>query len=276
MPGPDVPTLVPGGARRFELHRGNMLQMFTGPFAIAQQWAGTSIVANKAIQVLTGSPCAYVPEGAMACDHLEESVLAADHLGKRYLVASPEWPSGARKHLLRVHAVADKTFVNFDPSSVQKPVTLNAGESFELTTDADVFIHSTEPFALTQYLVGHAEVPASGSTPLGDPSQTVVVPTSRFLRTYAFATPPGYETQGLVVIASTGTEVRVNDKPVAFDQFEAVGASGMSVARVTVHPNTRYRVEGDQPLGLQLYGFGEFTSFMLPLGIDLRPVSKSK
>jgi hypothetical protein len=84
------------------------------------------------------------------------------------------------------------------------------------------------------------------------------------------AVPSGFTHHQLDIVAATGVEVYLNDEPIASDSFQAVGASGFSVARLGAPALTRLELRSDKPFGLQLYGFGKFTSYMAPGGVDMR------
>lgn len=279
--------LEPGEPRSFTLAQGDVLQLFTDASVAGAQWAGAELNADRPVQVLTGAPCMNVPEAAPTCDHIEEANLPASMLGKRYMVTAADAPSGRLRHVVRIHGVEDGTVVEFDPPGVHAPVTLDRGEVVDLdlpkepepeSGSADFLVSSTHVFGVTQYMVGNQAEPydpyAEGAD-LGDPSQTFVVPTSRYLKRYAVALAPGFEQHRVDVTAATGAEVLLNDEPIPSESFTAIGASGMSVARVTgLDAGTRHVLRSDKPFGVQIRGFGQFTSYMVPGGVDLRPPSQ--
>ena len=278
--------LEPGKEHHFTLQQGDVLQLFTEGKASEQQWSGSPIRADHPIQVLTGAACVNIPDTAPTCDHVEEWVPPLSMLGKRYLVSSPTTPSGRGRYVVRVHGLTEGTVVTFDPSTVHKPVTLTAGETLEMEVEptlegdgfpSDFLVTSDQVFAITQYMVGHGVQPYVPDIPgadMSDPSQTVLVPTSRFVKSYALALPPGFDEHRITIAASTGSEVRVNDEPIASSQFTAVGASGLSVARLAgLAGGKRYVLTGDSAFGVQVFGYGKLTSYMFPGGMDLRPGS---
>ena len=76
-------------------------------------------------------------------------------------------------------------------------------------------------------------------------------------------------------MAATGAEVFVDDEPVPSTELRAVGSSGLSVTRLgDLAASQRHELRSDKPFGVQVYGFGKFTSYMVPGGIDLRAVSQ--
>ena len=273
----------PGEPYTFSLSEGDVLQLFTDASVGGAQWAGAELNANYPVQVLTGAPCVNVPESAPTCDHLEETNLPSKMLGKRYMVMAASAPNERLRHVVRIHGVEDDTVVEFDPAGVHAAVTLNRGEVVDLDLpkdaeptpeSADFLLSSTRVFGVTQYMVGNQAEPYdpyATDADLGDPSQTFVVPTSRYLKRYEVALAPGFEQHRLDIMAATGAEVLLDDEPISSESFQAIGASGMSVTRVTgLEAGTRHVLRSDQPFGVQIRGFGPFTSYMVPGGVDLR------
>jgi hypothetical protein len=268
--------LTPGAASSFTLERGDVLELFSDGRLGRSQLAGSLLTASQPVMVLSGAPCVNVPDDTVACDHLEEIVVPRNAFGTAYVVATPLTPGGVSRHLIRAHALEDDTALSFDPPSVHGPVTLRQGESVEVETDRDAFVTCTRPFALTQYLLGHGggAAPNDGKgAGQGDPSQSFAVPQAGYLKDYVFATPPGFPSQVLAVIAPTGAVVTLDGSALDSKAFTAVGASGLSVARVVLEPGARHRLQGERPIGAQLFGYGPFTSFAFPLGIALRSPS---
>ena len=270
--------LEPGRVHNYELAAGDVLQLFTDSAAEQAQWAGSSIESNQPVQVITGSPCASVPLDARDCDHLEETNVSTRMLASRYVVTLPEVPGGRSHYVLRAHGIKDATIITFDPPDVLKPVTVKKGESLDIVVPyasrmpTAFIVSSNRPFGLTQYLTGNAfgAPTGPGFANYGDPSQTVVVPVSRYLRHYVFAVPQGFARNRVDVVASTGSEVFFNNELVPLQEFEAVGASGLSVARLKAAAGARVELRCEQPMGVQMYGFGLQTSYVVPGGIDLR------
>lgn len=276
LAAPGMAPLEPGKMHEFEINEGDVLQLFTNGSSSDNQWAGSWIEADKPSQVISGAPCVNIPDDTAACDHIEEIVPPADTLGRDYLIAAPKTPGGSTRRLVRLHGIEDATLISFEPPQEHEAVTLSAGETLEVDSENDFKVSSTKAFGVTQFLVGHG----GGSPPFdgtgvgdGDPSQTVSVPRSRYLKSYAFATPKGFDYVAVNVIAPTGAVVKLDSAALDTKTFTAIGSSGYSVARVTLEPGRRYSLVGDQPVSAQLFGYGMFTSFMSPLGMDLRPAA---
>jgi len=276
LAAPGMAPLEPGQMHEFGMEDGDVLQLFTNGSSSENQWAGSWIEADKPLQVVSGAPCVNVPDNTAACDHLEEIVPPADTLGRDYVLAAPKTPGGSTRRLVRLHGIEDATMISFEPPDEHEAVTLSAGETLEIDSGNDFKVSSTKAFGVTQFLMGHG----GGSPPFdgtgvgdGDPSQTISVPRSRYLKSYAFATPKGYDSVAVNVIAPTGAVVKLDQTELDTKEFTSIGSSGYSVARITLEPGRFYTLAGDQPVSAQLFGYGTFTSFMAPLGMDLRPAA---
>jgi len=56
--------------------------------------------------------------------------------------------------------------------------------------------------------------------------------------------------------------------------FTPIGGSGFSVARVVL-PNGldgNHRATGSEPFGITVYGYGQYTSYWYPGGLDLEDI----
>lgn len=273
-----------GSARQFNLLRGDVLQLFSDASIQGAQLAGSEVTSTRPVQVLTGVPCVNVPVGVLTCDHVEETNLPKGTLGRRYLVTALTSPGGRTRHLVRIHGVEDETVITFDPPAAHKSISIHRGEAVDLDlpkdgeSAQDFLVSSTKTFGVTQYMVGNRADPYAPSAPgadLGDPSQTFAVPVSRYLKRYHVAVPPGFNEHRIDVIASTGADVLLNEEPIPSAEFRAIGASGLSVARiVSVEPGKRYELRSDKAFGVQVYGFGKFTGWMAPGGIEMRSSSQ--
>ena len=58
---------------------------------------------------------------------------------------------------------------------------------------------------------------------------------------------------------------------VAVGGFQAIGNTGYSVARVTLSNagDGNHTVTGDQAFGISVYGYGQYTSYWYPGGLNL-------
>jgi hypothetical protein len=234
---------------------------------------------GRPVQVITGHSCASIPSGNPACDHLEESVLPLEALGADYLVVVPEAPNGIARHSVRLHGVAAHTVLSFDPPSVHPPLILGPGVSETITSvEVNFRVSANKPFAVTQYMNGQGDEwdpdPDSVVSPavgLGDPSQSVVVPTRQFRSQYHFYEPITYDENYVMIVAAAGQDVLLDGTSIPGSQFAPIGASGYGVAKHLLDHTGAHEIRGEAAFGIVVYGYGEYTSFMYPGGLDLLP-----
>jgi IgGFc binding protein len=256
------------------LDRGDVLELVADA---ESDISGTRVRADKAVQVIAGQSCAYVPDkSVLNCDHIEEAMFPEDALGATYVVSMPvvlTYPDDETPtpYVLRASAILDRTEITFDPA-VHERVTLNAGEyvDVQLTKDnvANVLVKSQRPFQIATYMVGQAALPGGGI--LGDPSQSLAIPVEQFRTDYLFTAPTSYALNFASVIALQGTTVHVDGRLIESDEFTPVGGSDYGVAQVVLDDRTSvHSLEADEEVGLTVYGYGWYTSYMYPGGADL-------
>jgi hypothetical protein len=98
----------------------------------------------------------------------------------------------------------------------------------------------------------------------------MAVATPQFRTGYQFIAPPSYSENWVNVIAPTGAAVTVDGATVS--GFTAIGASGYSVARVSLCTGSCsgvHTASGASPFGIEVYGYGVYTSYMYPGGLNL-------
>jgi len=274
MSGTDFGTLAANDVGTFTLDTGDVLQLFTSGGSGASL-SGTQITATggEPLQVLSGIPAANIPNGVCCSDHIEEIVPPVETMGQSYIVTMPRTPEGGTSEptemaTVRVHAVVDDTTISFDPPLAATTV-LDQGDVFELPTiTSDVQISADQPFSVTQYMHGAND---AGD---GDPSQTVAIPTEQFRDRYVFVAPSDYDLNRVNVIAPSGASITLDGEAVPSSAFSAVGASGHSVARLPLDKVDIHTIEGDQPFGIMVYGYGAYTSFMYPGGMLLEQIAE--
>jgi len=246
-------------------HGGNASNSF-GP-----DISGTRIKASAPVQVISGQSCANIPDPDTGeCDHIEHAMLPIETLGKDYLVTFPAALASTSPHVVRIEAVDKDTHVTFDPA-FQPPATLQPGtQPLELdSVKQDFRVQADQPVLITQYMEGQTAVP-SGS---GDPSMAVVVPTAQYRKKYLFIASSSYDTNFVNVVAPKGSTVTLDGTKLAASDFSDIGASGFSVARHKLSQANVHSIESDQQFGIVVYGYGRYTSYMYPGGLDLKRIA---
>ncbi|HMI82504.1 MAG TPA: IgGFc-binding protein, partial [Polyangiaceae bacterium] len=265
LSGPDLPRPTAENAMIFTMAASQVVQLFTPGTTRSDSFSGTDIKTKdgKPVQVLSGVGCVNIFEDESPCGHIEDSVLPYDALGKDYVVPMLATGSTADAgtpiaQMIRVQSVADGTAITFEPKGVVNSVTLSRGATLDVNLTTDMRISSPTPFAVTHYLSGRS-VSSRMSESIGSPNQLTVAPVVQFRTSYAFVVPSQqlFATNYLTIIAPTGAAVSLDAQAVAREKFLAVGASGMSVARVPVVGATRvHTLTSDKAVGIVVFGIG--------------------
>ena len=259
--------LVVGQPAEVVLMAGDVLQLMT----YEGDFTGTRVKSDKAIQLIAGHYCTRVPLDIAACDHLEESMFPVETLGNDYLLTAPaiSATSGVTKaRVIRVAAVDDNTEIAFDPPLADAPPILSAGRFFETPLlDGDYRVTSTQRILVAQYMAG---LEADGET--GDPAMALGVTAQQFRDEYVFVAPTTYETSFVNVVAPLDAQVTLDGTPV--ETLSPIGASGFGVARLTLSNASggTHFAEADAPFGISVYGYGAWTSYWYPGGLDLEAI----
>lgn len=236
--------------------------------------SGTRIKATRPIQVIGGHSCGNVPEPTtLACDHLEQVMFPIEALGDDYLVTYPAVPAASAPHVVRVLAVAEHTNVIVEPSSVAPPTTLEPGKAVleikNVTKDIRIHTDDGKAIMVVQYMQGEDSVPNQ----TGDPSMGISIPTAQFRTQYIFIAPKTYDSNFVNVIAPTGVDVRLDGKSIPSSEFSVIAGSGFSVARIQLSTDEHHVAESSIPFGIMVYGYGQYTSYMYPGGLDLKRIA---
>ncbi len=256
------------------LNRGDVLEVLAAP---GGDLSGTRLRATKPIQVLGGHSCANVPDTSVAnCDHIEEVLFPEDTLGKDYLVTLPIYASEQTfvPSVVRVAAVQDATTVRFDPE-IFPAQTLAAGETMQVKlfdgNAQPVHVMGDKPILVSTYMAGQEAFPEQQG--VGDPSMSVAVPIEQYRSQYIFTAPVSYLINFATVIAKPGSNVRIDGMPVQESEYTAIGQSGYGAAHVELaYDRSVHTLEADQEVGLSVYGYGLYTSYMYPGGADLNRI----
>ncbi len=273
------------------LDQGDVVQLIASPGA---DLSGTEIQTTKIddvqkpIQVIAGAPSARVPDdNVFSSDHIEEMVFPAETLGDDYLVTQPSAPSGLpAQHAVRIYGHVDGTELSYYPMPpAGAPSTIEAGEVVELSSvQSDFQVQGSEPFAVASFLVGTQLLDPNGQ--IGDPSQSFATSRPQFRQKYVFLAPIDFKNSFANVVAPAGTVVAIDDTVLGDAQrsasFMGKDADKASDATFDVYrilldsgPNAdgAHVLTATQPVGLQLVGYGEYTSYQYPGGLNLNLIA---
>jgi hypothetical protein len=276
--GTGVTATTPGGTLTLTMNAGDVAEL-VGSTDASSDLSGSIIHADEAVQVITGLPCLEVPDNALACDHVEESNFPAETFGQDYIVAQPTGPRGnAVGQLVRIYGNFDGTDLTYIPSTPTGcPTSINAGQVVDCgIVNADFEVKGTNSFAVGVFSQGATVVDPTTSPPneQGDPDQSLAIAVKQYRTKYVFLAPTDYEDSYAVVIAPTGTMVTLDGMP-ATGSPTPLGSSGYGVLRLTLGAGQAgaHVLTATQPVGLQVMGYGSYTSYMYPGGLDLAQIA---
>jgi hypothetical protein len=260
------------------LGQGDVLQLLAQASptqAYGSDITGTTIVADAPIQVISGSSCGFVPTATTdACDHLEHAMLPAETLGTDYVVTFPAAPGSQSPHVVRILPLSADTTLEFSEEmpGVGSSTTISPDQGPLELSDVthDFRVTADHPILVAHYLQGLSSVDSGA----GDPSMAVAVPRAQYRDNYIFSVSRTYDFNFVNVVAEAGTTVLLDGEPLPDSAFGGIAATSLRVARYML-PADRdvFRIESTRPFGIVVYGYGAFTSYMYPGGLDLKKIA---
>jgi hypothetical protein len=259
----------------FDLNRGDVVQVVGTP---STDLSGSLVSADKVVQVISGVQCIRQPFGEAACDHIEESVFPAETLGKRYFVSVPTGPNGnAVGHAVRIYGNVDGTALTYPGlTPLNAPTVVDAGKVYDLgVVDSDFEVVGDHEFGVASFLLGGAVVdpqPLPGNEK-GDPSQSVLAAVEQYRKKYVFLAPDDYDVSYADVVMPEGAQVTLDGVPIAVTPTPI--SNGWVVARLLLGPGAEgaHVLVSDQAFGLQVMGYGTYTSYHYPGGLNLSQIA---
>lgn len=266
------------GVGSVTLDEGDVLQILSeagSDQVFGSDLSGTVVTASAPIQVISGSSCAFVPEATTdACDHMEHAMLPEQTLGRDYLLSFPAAPASESPQVVRILPVVAGTTLNFEPplpgigasvvrSPEQGPLQITAvAIDFRVTAD--------RPLLVVQYLQGRGSLDSGA----GDPSMAVAVPRGQYRDNYIFSVSDTYDYNYINIVAPRSATVQLNGEVLPADEFVQIGSTDFGVQRLLLPKGVEvFRIEGSQPFGVVAYGYGKFTSYLYPAGLDLKKIA---
>lgn len=275
LAGGEISAGKPGETIEVRLDAGDVAEIAT-PSGSRYDLSGSLVRATNPVQVITGSQCINVPDDQTACDHLEETVLPAEALGRQYVVTTPTRPKGGTgMHVVRMVGNRNGTTLTYAPTKPAGcPDTLDAGQLVECsgTVSADFVVTGSQEFGIATFMVGSSMYEPGNKKAQGDPSETVFASTDQFRKNYLFLTPDDYDVSYAVVVGPADAAPVVDGEPLA--GYEEL-ADGLGVWRVTLGPGKggAHELISTRPVGLQAMGYGAFTSYQYPGGLNVKLIA---
>jgi IgGFc binding protein len=260
------------------LGRGDVLQLLAegnDSQTFGSDISGTIVEASAPVQVIAGSSCGFVPTATtQACDHLEQAMLPAETLGNDYLITFPAAPASQSPHVVRILPVLPDTAIELSPAPngvMERVLRGPADGPLELDgVSLDFRVHSDKPVLIAHYLQGQSSVDSGA----GDPSMAVAVPLAQYRDDYIFAVSKTYDYNFVNVVAPSDATVLLDGEALPDSAFVDIGTTGFHVARHMLPADREvFHMVGTRPFGIVVYGYGKFTSYMYPGGLDLRKIA---
>ncbi len=277
LAGGGVPATNAGGVIDVTMNAGDVIQ-FVGEAKTTSDLSGSLVQASKPVQVIAGIPCIQNPLGTQACDHIEESVFPAETLGKDYFVTVPTGPNGnVVGHVVRIYGNRDGTKLSYAPSKpAGAPDTINAGQTVSLgEVKADFRITGDQEFAVGSIMLGGAKLdPGAGSgNEKGDPSMSFSTAIEQYRKNYIFLAPDDYEASFVDIIYPDGASMKLDGA--SAPAGTPIGSTGFNITRAKLGPGDggAHRLESTKPVGIQVMGYGAYTSYQYPGGLDLKSIA---
>ena len=266
------------------LNHGDVLQIAsTGngtAAAFGSDQSGATITATAPIEVFGGTDCTNMPATVQYCDHIEEIVFPIETLRTDYLVTLPWNDNAAPEQWVKIVATAAGTTFTYDPPQAAAPASLNAGQAGFFHATQHFHVTANHPFIVGQFMEGQNNFGATCfntfSQTCGDPASSVAIATAQFRDSYQFVAPETYYENWVNVIAPSGAQVKVDGTLVPANAYVAIGNSGYGVAHVSIpctiqqgNCNPVHVATGNVGFGIEVYGYGAYTSYWYPGGLNL-------
>lgn len=266
--GDGIPSVAANGTTTFSLDAGDVVQLVaTAP----GDFSGTLVTSSRPVQVISGIACANVPSDAVACDHLEEPMLPVESLGKHYFLPRPTGvaavPTG---HVVRLVGQTNGTSLAYPGGTPPgAPSTINAGQVIDLgLVNVDFEVEASAPLAVATFLLSGSEGDVLDQ---GDPSQSTPLAVEQFRKKYQFVAPLDWNTSFIDVILPTSVGATLDGAPLVGTRSSL--SSGFDVVRTALNAssNGAHVLEATAPVGLQVIGYGDYSSYQFPGGVKLAP-----
>ena len=279
--GGGISAAPAGGTLTFALNAGDVAEVVGGS-GRDYDFSGSLLSADKPVQVITGVPCIDFPLDVVACDHVEETVFPAQTLGKHYVVTTPTGPKQNKvAHVVRIYGNVDGTKLTYKPSAPAGcPSTINGGDFVECGDEVhdDFEVTGDHEFGVGMFMIGASQAdPGSGggsSTSQGDPSQSFAVAAEQYRLKYVFLAPTDYKTSYVDVIAPAGTKLTLDGSDVS-SKLAAIAGTDWFEARLLLDSSKDgiHALAADKPVGIQVIGYGDYTTYMYPGGLNLGEIA---
>lgn len=275
LPGGGIQSTGPNGLLTFPINKGEVVELVSSGSA---DLGGSLVSASAPVQVITGIPCTQSPLGTQACDHIEESVFPAETLGKHYFVTVPTGPNGdVVGHVVRLYGNVDNTQLTYlGAKPPNAPPAINAGQVVDLgVVNGDFEITGDHEFAVGSFMLGAQLVDpfSQQADQRGDPAQSQSTAVEQYRTKYIFLAPDDYDFSYVDVVKPMDAAVMIDGQPIAAATTPI--SSDFGIARVKLGPGVQgaHVLTATAPVGIQVFGYGSYTSYHYPGGLDLKAIA---
>jgi IgGFc binding protein len=103
----------------------------------------------------------------------------------------------------------------------------------------------------------------------GDPAQSLATAVEQFRTKYIFLAPDDYDVSYVDIVGPAGTVLNLDGS--AVNVPETPLSSNYAVYRAPLGPGVQgaHVLTSDQPVGIQVVGYGSYTSYQYPGGLNL-------
>jgi hypothetical protein len=300
--GGGIANTAGGGTVTFTVNAGDVVELVSDG---KSDFAGSLVKATAPVQVISGMPCVFQPFQtnqpcstdadcttrscssqvggfclAPACDHVEQSVFPAETLGKHYFISQPTAPHSTADgpvlhgHIVRLVGNVDGTTLSYPGGAPAwtAPITLNAGQVVDLgIVGTDFEVEGSSEFAVVTFMLGASEIDPGSEAPdqLGDPSQSNAVGVEQFRVKYVFLAPTDYTESYVDITMPMSAQVTLDGAAITVTPTAI--SSGYGIARVPLGAgaNGAHVLTSSAGVGIQVIGYGQYTSYQYPGGLNL-------
>lgn len=272
--GGGVASASAGQSVTFGVNAGEVVELVGGKGA---DLSGSLITASAPVQAITGIACTNVPTDTDACDHLEESVFPAETLGKHYFVTVPTSHHGTPvAHVVRIYGNFDGTHLTYPGVNPGGPAQIDAGDVVDLDVVTEDFeIVGDQAFAVASFQVGANMIDPGLPTnqQKGDPAMSLMTSLEQYRTKYVFLAPSDYDVSFIDVVQPLGAKLTLDGAEPAAAVVPL--GSGHGVARIQLGPGNggAHVLTSTEPVGLQVIGYGTYTSYQYPGGLNLSEIA---
>ena len=210
---------------------------------------------------------------------MEESVFPAETLGQHYILSMPTGPNGNTPgHWVRMYGNFDNTALTYlGAAPPNAPTVLNAGDVVDLgVVNMDFEVQADQAFAVATWQLCATLADPNTATEFqkGDPAMSFATAVEQYREKYVFLAPTDYDVNYVDIIQPAGASVTIDGQATNVPA-QAVGTSGYGIARVTLSPTTGgvHLLQASAPVGIQVSGYGSYTSYYYPGGLNLKTIA---